>query len=464
MEHTAPLDRLRTRQLRYPSLATWKVFEIAAILPHLLQLALTLFLVGLCCFTWPISAKVGLMNTILVAIWAFLVSAAATLSVLYETCPYKISLPSWVRKHLRGAIALLLKYAEPYRKDRPPETRERNPAVNENDGDTTLLADIDAFLLDDHLLATSINDAIRQVSDPSIVIRFLLGAIERRLGGALGSSVEYVVDLRKMSRQGWTAVMDAVSNLLVYHLVQRQTPPEPRGWTRSALCILLSLSEFPLPPGAVHALSCAFDVRSRETIVELMVACVWNMSETTAPREEDRVNRFAVLTRALQQLREVFQTLETDNIEYVLRHILSRTICELSRCALGTPDLQHFFTKHAAQWPSVAVAVVQIMTDSVRRELSPSTAWSPTNITFLRALLSPALPPAAQHEVCVLISALLRITGTRSGTLAVLLGVQTDGHSGDGPKSFPAALTRLSEGALSFGESIVCNIYGRDHD
>ncbi|KAI0688465.1 hypothetical protein BC835DRAFT_1284579, partial [Cytidiella melzeri] len=49
-EYTSPQARLRIRHFRNPGLDHWKVFEIAAILPLLLQLSLGLFLIGLCFF------------------------------------------------------------------------------------------------------------------------------------------------------------------------------------------------------------------------------------------------------------------------------------------------------------------------------------------------------------------------------------------------------------------------------
>ncbi|EKM60628.1 uncharacterized protein PHACADRAFT_58937, partial [Phanerochaete carnosa HHB-10118-sp] len=46
-EYTSPQERLRARQYRKPGLGKWKVFEIAAVLPMLLQLSLGLFFTGL---------------------------------------------------------------------------------------------------------------------------------------------------------------------------------------------------------------------------------------------------------------------------------------------------------------------------------------------------------------------------------------------------------------------------------
>ncbi|EKM55605.1 uncharacterized protein PHACADRAFT_60471, partial [Phanerochaete carnosa HHB-10118-sp] len=47
VEYTAPQERLRAHQYRKPALEKWKVFEVAGILPMLLQLSLGLFFIGL---------------------------------------------------------------------------------------------------------------------------------------------------------------------------------------------------------------------------------------------------------------------------------------------------------------------------------------------------------------------------------------------------------------------------------
>ncbi|KAI0089669.1 hypothetical protein BDY19DRAFT_889238, partial [Irpex rosettiformis] len=50
VQNPSPQARLRVRHLRYPQLAKWQIFEIAAFLPLLLQLSLGLFFIGLCYF------------------------------------------------------------------------------------------------------------------------------------------------------------------------------------------------------------------------------------------------------------------------------------------------------------------------------------------------------------------------------------------------------------------------------
>ncbi|KAI0342326.1 hypothetical protein BDW22DRAFT_1330803, partial [Trametopsis cervina] len=84
-----PQGRLRVRTFRREGLETWKVLSIAACLPLLLQLALALFFVGLCCYTAELHASVRNTALPLVAGWAF-VFFFVTVSPLFSAhCPYK---------------------------------------------------------------------------------------------------------------------------------------------------------------------------------------------------------------------------------------------------------------------------------------------------------------------------------------------------------------------------------------
>ncbi|KAI0697980.1 hypothetical protein BC835DRAFT_1269621, partial [Cytidiella melzeri] len=88
-EYTSPQARLRVRHFRNPGLDDWKVFEITAILPLLLQLSLALFLIGLCFFTAEVHSTIGHTTIPLVAAWGFLFVAASFAPVLSPRCPYK---------------------------------------------------------------------------------------------------------------------------------------------------------------------------------------------------------------------------------------------------------------------------------------------------------------------------------------------------------------------------------------
>ncbi|KAI0790196.1 hypothetical protein BC629DRAFT_1287924, partial [Irpex lacteus] len=88
-ENPSPQARLRVRHLRYPQLSHWKVFEIAAILPLLLQLALALFFVGLCYFTASVHPSVKYTTLPLVIGWTFCFSTVTILPLFHPKCPYR---------------------------------------------------------------------------------------------------------------------------------------------------------------------------------------------------------------------------------------------------------------------------------------------------------------------------------------------------------------------------------------
>ncbi|KAI0758610.1 hypothetical protein BC629DRAFT_1263259, partial [Irpex lacteus] len=89
VDNPSPHARLRICHYREPGLRTWKVFEIAAVLPLLQQLALALFFIGLCYFTASVHESVGDTSLPLVAGWAFCFTTVTMLPLFFPRCPYK---------------------------------------------------------------------------------------------------------------------------------------------------------------------------------------------------------------------------------------------------------------------------------------------------------------------------------------------------------------------------------------
>ena len=100
VDQLAPQLRLRARQYRYPGLQKWKVSEIAASLPLLLQLALGLFFIGLCFFTAEIDSRMSLTSLPLVAAWAFFFLLTTIAPLVSPRCPFKLFL---LKRCLKGA-------------------------------------------------------------------------------------------------------------------------------------------------------------------------------------------------------------------------------------------------------------------------------------------------------------------------------------------------------------------------
>lgn len=113
IEYSAPRERLRARQFRNPALAQWKVFEIAAFLPILLQLSLGLFFLGLCFFTAAIHNNIGRTTTPLVCAWLFLVVVTTIAPLFSPRCPFRTT---FLKPALRaGRYHIIYPLASPLR-------------------------------------------------------------------------------------------------------------------------------------------------------------------------------------------------------------------------------------------------------------------------------------------------------------------------------------------------------------
>lgn len=89
-EWISPQEKLRARQYRHPAMEKWKVFEIAAALPLLLQIALGLFFLGLCFFTAAIDSRMGNTSLPLVTAWAFFFFVTTVAPLVSPRCPFKV--------------------------------------------------------------------------------------------------------------------------------------------------------------------------------------------------------------------------------------------------------------------------------------------------------------------------------------------------------------------------------------
>lgn len=101
--NTSPRERLRARQYRRPALDRWMVFEIAALLPLLLEIALGLFFVGLCYFTTAIHSSISRSTIPFVAAWAFFFLAATIAPLILPRCPFKTTI---LKRGRRGIYTL----------------------------------------------------------------------------------------------------------------------------------------------------------------------------------------------------------------------------------------------------------------------------------------------------------------------------------------------------------------------
>ncbi|KAJ3477768.1 hypothetical protein NLI96_g10234 [Meripilus lineatus] len=86
---TSPEQHCQIRMFRARGLRSFKVFEIADILPLLLQLSFALFFIGIIIFIVHIYQPLAPLVGILVGFWLLLIVITTLLPMVYAPCPYK---------------------------------------------------------------------------------------------------------------------------------------------------------------------------------------------------------------------------------------------------------------------------------------------------------------------------------------------------------------------------------------
>lgn len=174
VEVPSPQARLRIRHLREPQVKGWMVYEIAATLPLLLQLALALFFVGLCYFTASVHSSVELTTLPLVVAWALFFFTATLLPLFFPICPYKTTL---LKTLFAGLHRILFSLAG--RK----WTLDERVILESDDKDVEILSSVDAIQANDEILGTSITDALHYLQpDWKQAISFVFKVVSRRTG------------------------------------------------------------------------------------------------------------------------------------------------------------------------------------------------------------------------------------------------------------------------------------------
>ena len=280
---TSPQMQLRARQYRHPALVDWKVFEIAATLPLLIQLSLALFFVGLCAFTKSVDEHMFWTSVPLVGAWALFLFVTTFAPLVSPRCPYKLSFMHRLLTFMRNVLQGRLDFAST---DSPPELpppvlisptkwlskSERNPVPNSASRieeeeqfailsaqhDKSILMDIDETMLDDSELGAICNAYYSSQPDPEQVTTFILDLIHQRLGipedVSPTSPLTSILDLSRLSLAAYLALMKTASDMISHDtsLLLREDSPK---WLGDAVIILLSNSPYPLPHYARDSLA-----------------------------------------------------------------------------------------------------------------------------------------------------------------------------------------------------------------
>jgi hypothetical protein len=201
----SPQAYLRVRRYREPSLNAWKVFEIAAALPFLLQLALALFFAGLCIFTSSVHNAVGRASTVLVLAWAFCFIVVTALPAFFPRCPYKTAFLKGILKFLHACLPSPLK---------APDGKDEADIVKDSSRDLDILVDVDSLQADDELLGTTILESIGQFHRPNLsyLVDFMKEILNHRCQVALEQLTWPVnSDLHYLTDRGKKAIGDIIA-------------------------------------------------------------------------------------------------------------------------------------------------------------------------------------------------------------------------------------------------------------
>lgn len=285
VKYISPQARLRVRHFRFPGLIEWKVFEIAAVLPLFLQLALGLFFLGLCIFTSSVHSSIGWSTIPLVCGWGMLISFTTLAPIAFPRCPYRtallkgtldilhrhfISLSSsrlvkavrtrlrlgqqWMATcNIRRFLARLRFQRDTFLSDLPLENLSRNDtesvacsfdictslyfepvaapsftlceddAIKTEAYDLDILLTVDALQTDDELLGTMIRESLSQLAPlGSSMINFVLRTLSHRRSSWNPQIQDLPVNLRSLSKRAWLAVVNIVTDGMTRE-IQRQT-------------------------------------------------------------------------------------------------------------------------------------------------------------------------------------------------------------------------------------------------
>ena len=360
-EYISPRAKLRTHFYRYLGLVRWRVFELVAILPLLLQLSLALFFIGLCFFTWSIHRSVGLTSLALVTIWISFTTFATLSPLLSPRCPYKTTFVKHLMRLLRKQLAhSLLIVWEHYSLPigfKASDLGER--VLNESNyvfeeewfatnarpqDDLEILLAVDMMQMDDELFCTDIASLVRgQVATaPKEALDFIGKFIRQRVPETIPYSTERPNLYGKLTLTVWNTIVGLIADILETSFHTSHGRWVPDEWAQDSVTLLLSLSDHQLPKAGIKALVSAFEANPA-VMAKLVDSRTplppWVLSRTQLAGQRLETDVFAELV--MREIRGVLQMLHGE--------ALLQSLLELLRCRFNEPDvnsIEQFFKKH----------------------------------------------------------------------------------------------------------------------
>ncbi|TCD68392.1 60S ribosomal protein L20 [Steccherinum ochraceum] len=251
-ENISPRSRSRIRYWRNRGLTQFRVLELAAFLPLLLQLALMLFFGGLCLFLQDLHRTVGWVVTAFVMVW-FMLYVSTTLAPAFSSrCPYKTPL-------LKEPLQSVQRRFHQWRKrDAFPssrvEARDERLLRTDQALDIPALVAADATLQDDEFLDKTIRKCLAESEggDVSVCVAHI---ISNRSGTVVPSLAEiHVSELQKLSNIARSAIVRILLDALDRELEENEQARRKTTWLPwmrgSLICIGSAL--MPLYPSSVN--------------------------------------------------------------------------------------------------------------------------------------------------------------------------------------------------------------------
>ncbi|KAL4245180.1 hypothetical protein ABKN59_009893 [Abortiporus biennis] len=213
-DHSSPRMHARIRQFRYHGLAKWRVFEIMALLPLLLQVALILFLIGLISFLELVDENVSRLVTIIISIWLAVYVVATIIPTFAQDCPYKSP-----QARVFYNLFRVLKGEKPWEiQSSSPHLSwgrfEANILLDAKSLEVDALITADATFTDDELLGSVVGSCLKDVDAPLTVYclrRFIINRLllKKRQVETFFDSLSK--NLHRMTHEG----LNAISGIIV---------------------------------------------------------------------------------------------------------------------------------------------------------------------------------------------------------------------------------------------------------
>ncbi|KAI0791009.1 hypothetical protein C8Q75DRAFT_890904 [Abortiporus biennis] len=278
-DHSSPRMHARIRQFRYHGLAKWRVFEIMALLPILLQVALILFLIGLISFLELVDGDVSKLVTIFISIWLAVYVVATILPTFAPDCPYKSP-----QARVFYNLIRVLKGEKPWQvQSSSPHLSwgrfEASILLNGESLEVDALITADATFTDDELLGSIVGPCLKDVDGPLTMYCLRRVLINRLL--LKKRQVETFFDslsknLHRMTHKGFHAVSDIILDTLEKATgrpaIDSEGPNFPSLWeTLSFLKVIVEGRGKPAEPGDLNSGE-KIEARTAQALTKLVAA------------------------------------------------------------------------------------------------------------------------------------------------------------------------------------------------